>query len=203
MILEIVGKSLLVWLVNEQRSFVDDLAFPRGCKFSSWLSSTRNWDLSWWMVLIFVFCSSFIVKFYRKDFITKRFVDQSTTSWWGKANPMTKIWDFQVPGNNLTFYPYCKVLVEMQFSYFWNSRNRFISKIGSTPGNTQIENIENSAYFWNSTNWKTEIIYEINGIPEIGIYVKIVRISGIPKISMSSRFLEFHLLVLLLQFEIV
>ena len=116
---------------------------------------------------------------------------------------MTKIWDFQVPGNNLTFYPYCKVLVEMQFSYFWNSRNRFISKIGSTPGNTQIENIENSAYFWNSTNWKTELIYYINGIPEIGIYVKIVRISGIPKISMSSRFLEFHLLVLLLQFEIV
>ena len=63
---------------------------------------------------------------------------------------------------------------------YWNSRNRSISKIGSTPGNTQIENFENSAYFWNSTNWKIEQIYYINGIPEIGIVVKIVHISGIP-----------------------
>lgn len=45
------GKSVTI-LANRQRSFVDDLAFRRGCKFSSWLSSTRNWDLSCWMVLI-------------------------------------------------------------------------------------------------------------------------------------------------------
>ena len=106
-----------------------------------------------------------------------------------KIKPNDKnIKDFQVLRNNLTFYPDCKVLVEMQYTYLWNSRNRSISKIGSTPGNTQIENIENSAYFWNSTNLKTEIIYEINGIPEIGIYVKIVRISGIPKIGGVSIF---------------
>ena len=66
---------------------------------------------------------------------------------------------------------------------YWNSRNRSISKIGSTPGNTQIGNFDNSAYFWNSTNRKTEIIYYINGIPEIGIYVKIVTTIGIPKIG--------------------
>ena len=72
--------------------------------------------------------------------------------------------------------------------YYWNSRNRSISKIGSTPGNTQIENFENSAYFWNSTNWKIEIIYYINGIPEIGTYVEIVHISGIPKIGGVENF---------------
>ena len=71
----------------------------------------------------------------------------------------------------------------MQFPYFWNSRNRYISKIRSTSGNTQIENFEKSAYFWNSTNWKIEIIYYINGIPKIGTYVEIVHISGIPKIG--------------------
>ena len=72
--------------------------------------------------------------------------------------------------------------------YYWNSKNRSISKIGSTPGNTQIENFENSAYFWNSTNWKIDQIYHINGIPEIGTYVEIVRISGIPKIGARQIF---------------
>ena len=75
---------------------------------------------------------------------------------------------------------------------YWNSRNRSISKIGSTPGNTQIENFENSAYFWNSQNWKNDGICHINGIPKIGIYVKIVHISGIQKIARPFRFLEFH-----------
>ena len=92
-------------------------------------------------------------------------MDQCTTKLVRKIKPNDKNWDFQVPRNNLTFYPNCKVLVEMQFPYFWNSRNRSISKIGSTPGNTQIENFEISAYFWNSTNWKIDQIYHINGIP--------------------------------------
>ena len=29
----------------------------------------------------------------------------------------------QIPWNNLTFYPNCKVLVEQNFSYKWNSKN--------------------------------------------------------------------------------
>ena len=90
MILEIVGKSLLVWLVNEQRSFVDDLAFPRGCKFSSWLSSTRNWDLSWWMVLIDFRFVPFLVKFYRKDFLIYILVDRCTTKLVRKSKPNDK-----------------------------------------------------------------------------------------------------------------
>ena len=72
--------------------------------------------------------------------------------------------------------------------YYWNSRNRSISKIGSTPGNTQIENFENSAYFWNSTNRKIELICYIKGIPEICTYAEIVRISGIPKIVVRQIF---------------
>ncbi|CBK22879.2 uncharacterized protein, partial [Blastocystis hominis] len=35
-VLELLESPLIAFLmVNEQRSFVDDLAFPRGCKFSS------------------------------------------------------------------------------------------------------------------------------------------------------------------------
>ena len=78
--------------------------------------------------------------------------------------------------------------------YYWNSKNRSISKIGSTPGNTQIENSENSAYFgiqqigklnnilykWNSINrqlcrnspyiWnsRNRVIGSIFGIPFVG-----------------------------------
>ena len=51
---------------------------------------------------------------------------------------MTKNWYFQVPRNNLTFCPNCKILVDMQFQYFWNSRNWHLC--------------ENSPYFWNSRN---------------------------------------------------
>ena len=109
-------------------------------------------------------------------------MDRYTTEFQGDQKHTHLDLDFQVPNNNLTFYPHCKVLLEMEFSYkwnsknrygcknspyYWNSKNRSISKIGSTPGNTQIENFEKSAYFWNSQNWKIDQIYYINGIPKI------------------------------------
>ena len=72
---------------------------------------------------------------------------------------MTKIWDIQVLRNNLTFYPNCKVLVDMQFTYFWNSRNLYDDQIDPTIG-----------------------------IPEIGMVVKIVHISGIQKIVVRHIF---------------
>ena len=87
---------------------------------------------------------------------------------------MTKIWYFQVPWNNLTFYPNCKVLLEMQFPYKWNSKNRYDDQIVPTIG-----------------------------IPKIGVYPGIVHIYGIQKIELTARFLEFHQLGLLLHFEIV
>ena len=171
-------------MVNEQRSFVDDLAFPRGCKFSSWLSSTRNWDLSWWMVLIlvfvFLFLSKFCVNFYRKDIVNWIMVDQCTTKLMRKSKPNDKNLGYPSTEEQSNILPWLQgigrhaipILLEFQKSgywpnspYYWNSRNRSISKIGSTPGNTQIENFEISAYFWNSTNWETEIICYINGIP--------------------------------------
>ena len=51
---------------------------------------------------------------------------------------MTNIWDFQVPRNNLTFYPDCKVLVDQQFTYYWNSRNRDADQIVPTIGIPEI-----------------------------------------------------------------
>ena len=51
---------------------------------------------------------------------------------------MTKIWDIQVLRNNLTFYPDCKVLVDMQFPYFWNFKNRDTDQIVPTIGIPEI-----------------------------------------------------------------
>ena len=56
-----------------------------------------------------------------------------------KSKPNDKnIKDFQVPRNNLTFYPHCKVLLEMQFPYKWNSKNRIIDQIVTTIGIPEI-----------------------------------------------------------------
>ena len=124
----------LIKRVNEQRSFVDDLAFPRGCKFSSWLSSTRNWDLSWWMVLIFVICDRFL----RKEILSFIFGGSRVPKFQADQKHTHLDLDFQVPSNNLTFYTHCKVLLEMQLPYFWNSKNRHGCK--------------NIPYFWNFIN---------------------------------------------------
>ena len=56
----------------------------------------------------------------------------------GEANPMTKIWDFKVPRNNLIFYYNYKVLVEMQYTYLWNSKNRDTDQIVPTIGIPEI-----------------------------------------------------------------
>ena len=115
--------------------------------------------------------------------------EENQTQWQKLGFPSTKEQSHILPSLQGIGRHAIPILLEFQKSvcwpnspYYWNSRNRSISKIGSTPGNTQIENFENSGYFWNSTNWKIDQIYHINGIPEIGTYVKIVHISGIPKI---------------------
>ena len=86
-------------MVNEQRSFVDDLAFPRGCKFSSWLSSTRNWDLSWWMVLIlnwFWILLLVVCQFTKKTKLKLySILGNRTSTKWAKPNPMTIINEIQ------------------------------------------------------------------------------------------------------------
>lgn len=135
--LKLSESPMFLKMVNEQRSFVDDLAFPRGCKFSSWLSSTRNWDLSWWMVLIdFRFC--FVVRLLRKEILSFIFGGSRVPKFQADQKHTHLDLDFQVPSNNLTFYPHCKVLLEMEFSYKWNSKNRHGCK--------------NIPYFWNSIN---------------------------------------------------
>ena len=80
----------------------------------------------------------FFVKFYRKDFVTKRLVDQSTAKLVRKSKPNDKNFELQVPSNNLTFYPDCKVLVEMEFPYFWNFKNRGTDQIVPTIGIPEI-----------------------------------------------------------------
>ena len=65
-------------------------------------------------------------------------MDQCTTKLVRKIKPNDKNWYFQVPRNNLTFYPNCKVLVDMQFPYFWNFKNRDTDQIVPTIGIPEI-----------------------------------------------------------------
>ena len=65
-------------------------------------------------------------------------MDQGYTMLVRKSKPNDKNMDFQVPSNNLTFYPNYKVLLEMGFPYFWNSRNRDAFQIVPTIGIPEI-----------------------------------------------------------------